>query len=204
MFQVLVKDDPALWEYFAPVISAVRFLILLGSAAVFVWPDLLEKKILPKFHEKHHDMVMFSIMTVLLLGYLPLLNYMRASYLSGTFLARMSFSQIHLAYESFIKHTHQLMIWLLRVFFAALIGFQISVTKFCDLYVIAWGLVEKKQKTKQEEESVYLPSEAKFADLFLLFFFLFCFFFFFFLANQICFVRSRCNEISLGHIRSDL
>ena len=37
-------------------------------------------------------MVMFSIMTVILLAYLPLLNYTQASYLMGAFLCGCIFS----------------------------------------------------------------------------------------------------------------
>lgn len=139
MFQVLVKDDPAIIEYFIPLISAIGFLIVLGGAAIFLWPNLIEKKLLPKFKKEYRETVMFTIMALLLLAYLPLLNYTRASYLSGAFLAGMSFSQIHSAHDSFIKHTHQLMIWLLRVFFAASIGFQIPIKKFGDPMIILWG-----------------------------------------------------------------
>mmetsp|Transcript_2462 Transcript_2462/g.3596 ORF Transcript_2462/g.3596 Transcript_2462/m.3596 type:complete len:818 (-) Transcript_2462:69-2522(-) len=139
MFQVLVKDDPAIIEYFIPLISAIGFLIVLGGAAVFLWPNLIEKKLLPKFKKEYRETVMFTIMALLLIAYLPLLNYTRASYLSGAFLAGMSFSQIHSAHDSFIKHTHQLMIWLLRVFFAASIGFQIPIKKFGDPMIILWG-----------------------------------------------------------------
>ncbi|CAB9509080.1 K(+) antiporter GerN [Seminavis robusta] len=139
MFEVLVAEDPAIWEFFIPIISAVGFLIVLGGAAVFIWPNVIENKILPRFQEQNREMVMFSIMSVLLLLYLPLLNYTRASYLSGAFLAGMSFSQIHSAHDSFIKNTHQLMVWLLRVFFASSIGFQIPITKFSDPAVIGWG-----------------------------------------------------------------
>jgi hypothetical protein len=59
--------------------------------------------------------------------------------LTGAFLAGMSFSQIHSAHDAFIKNTHQLMMWLLRVFFAASIGFQIPITRFGSGYVIGWG-----------------------------------------------------------------
>merc|ERR1712241_1152447 len=141
MLQVLVAPDPTIMEYCIPIISAVGFLLLLGSAAIFMWPTVIENKLIPKFRNDSKELVMFSTMTLLLLLYLPLLNYTRASYLTGAFLAGMSISQIHWAYESFIKNTHHLMVWLLRVFFAASIGFQIPITKLGDIKVIGLGIV---------------------------------------------------------------
>jgi len=77
----------------------------------------------------------------MLLAYLPLLNYTKSSYLTGAFLAGATFSQIESAHHAFIKKTHQLMTWLLRVFFAASIGFQVPVKLFSDPYVIGWGFI---------------------------------------------------------------
>jgi len=136
MFKVLVEDSPPIIAYFLPIISSVGFLILLGGAAVTFLPRLIENKILKKCSESNRELVMFSIMTLMLLAYLPLLNYTQASYLTGAFLAGVTFSQIESAHHQFMKATHQLMIWLLRVFFAASIGFQVPVKLFADPYVI--------------------------------------------------------------------
>lgn len=55
-------------------------------------------------------------------------NEIKASYLTGAFLAGATFSQVHNFHHTF-KHTcHDVMTWLLRVFFAASIGFQVPVT----------------------------------------------------------------------------
>jgi hypothetical protein len=96
---------------------------------------------LNKVPEQHRELTMFSIMTAMLLAYLPLLNYTKSSYLTGAFLAGATFSQIESAHHAFIKTTHQLMTWLLRVFFAASIGFQVPVKLFSDPYVIGWGFI---------------------------------------------------------------
>ena len=139
MFQVLVAENPAAYQYFIPAISAFGFLTVLGSAAIFFWPDFLGKTVLPRFPEKHRDLVLFSIMVCVLLAYLPLMYYTKASYLTGAFLAGMSFSLVENAHESFVRVTHQLLLWLLRVFFAAAIGFQIPITHFGNGTVIAYG-----------------------------------------------------------------
>lgn len=141
MFQVLVEDSPPIVSYFIPIISSVGFLFVLGGSAVTWLPRFIQNKVLNNIPEPHRELTMFSIMTAMLLGYLPLLNYTKSSYLTGAFLAGATFSQIESAHHAFIEKTHQLMTWLLRVFFAASIGFQVPVTLFKDPYVIGWGFI---------------------------------------------------------------
>eukprot|EP00985_Skeletonema_marinoi_P005509 scaffold2388_cov201-Skeletonema_marinoi.AAC.7 len=141
MFQVLVEENPPIIAYFIPFISSLGFLLVLGGSAVTWLPKFIQNKILNKVPEQHRELTMFSIMTAMLLAYLPLLNYTKSSYLTGAFLAGATFSQIESAHHAFIKKTHQLMTWLLRVFFAASIGFQVPVKLFSDPYVIGWGFI---------------------------------------------------------------
>ena len=143
MFKVLVKDSPPIYEYFIPIISSVGFLIVLGGSAVTWMPRMIENKILNKCSESYRELVMFSIMVVMLLAYLPLLNYTQASYLTGAFLAGVTFSQINGFHHAFMEQTHQLMTWLLRVVFAASIGFQVPVkVRFTDMTVlIFYGII---------------------------------------------------------------
>jgi len=140
MFQVLVEVDPPIIAYFIPFISSIGFLVVLGGSAITWLPKCIQK-VLKKVPEQHRELTMFSIMTAMLMGYLPLLHYTKSSYLTGAFLAGVTFSQIESAHHAFIKKTHQLMTWLLRVFFAASIGFQVPVMLFGDPYVIGWGFI---------------------------------------------------------------
>lgn len=141
MFQVLVQDSPPIFSYFIPIISSLGFLVVLGGSAVTWMPKFINEKILKRCDESYRELVMFSLLTTLLLGYLPLLNYTKASYLTGAFLAGCTFSQIDSAHHAFMEKTHQLMTWLLRVFFAASIGFQVPVKQFSDPYAIGWGFI---------------------------------------------------------------
>jgi Kef-type K+ transport system membrane component KefB len=141
MFQVLVMDSPPIIQYFIPIISSLGFLVVLGGSAVTWMPKFIENKILHRFSEGNKKLVMFTLMTFLMMAYLPLLNYTKASYLTGAFLAGCTFSQVEHAHHQFMEKTHQLMTWLLRVFFAASIGFQVPVSHFGDPYVIGWGFI---------------------------------------------------------------
>jgi Kef-type K+ transport system membrane component KefB len=82
MFQVLVLDSPPIIQYFIPIVSSVGFLLVLGGSAVTWMPKFIENKILSKIHESHRELAMFTLMALLMMAYLPLLNYTKASYLT--------------------------------------------------------------------------------------------------------------------------
>ena len=141
IFQVLVKDSPSIIEYFLPIISSVGFLIVLGGSAVTWMPKFIDNRILAKVPENYRDFTMFSIMALMLSAYLPLMYYTKASYLMGAFLTGCSFALVDGAYKKFMHKMHDVMIWLLRVFFAASIGFQVPVTLYSDPFVVGWGFI---------------------------------------------------------------
>jgi len=140
MFEVLVKEDLRYFEYVTPLISSVGFLILLGYPAVSFVPESIEINYLPSFSKKYRETAMFGLLLVMSMVYLPLLKYSKASYLIGAFLAGASFSQVNGAYDKFMHHVQSIMEWLLRIFFATTIGFQVPVVLFQDPYVIYTGL----------------------------------------------------------------
>ena len=135
-------DSPPIIQYFIPIISSLGFLLVLGVPAVTWMPKLIETKILNKFkNDGDRQLVMFSMMACLMMAYLPLLNYTKASYLTGAFLAGLTFSQVEHCHHQFTENMHHVMTWLIRVFFSASIGFQVPVKQFSDPYVIGWGFI---------------------------------------------------------------
>ena len=139
MLQVLVKEDPKIIELFIPLISSVGFLLVLGLPAVTFVPRLIQHKYLPMFSKKNHQLAMFGLIVALVMAYLPMLNYTKSSYLTGAFLAGLCFSQVDGAYKKFKDSTNSVVGWLLRIFFAASIGFQVPVKHFKESYVLSMG-----------------------------------------------------------------
>lgn len=124
MLEVLVLDNPPLVSYFIPIISAVGWLVVLGVAALTLIPYLVDKIILPRFKETARPYVAFGLLWLLVLAYLPMMYYTKASYLTGAFLAGLSFSQVEGVHHTFVSEAGPIMEWLLRIFFSASIGFQ--------------------------------------------------------------------------------
>jgi Kef-type K+ transport system membrane component KefB len=144
IMEVLVMDAPRVIDYIVPFLSSFGYLLVLGFVGIKIIPQFLEKKVLPRVPESTRDMVAFSLLFILLTMYLPLLHYSGASYLTGAFLAGLSFSQLNSVHSKYISSGTHLKIWLMRLFFAATIGFQVPVQYFTDGDVLNWGFLYSK------------------------------------------------------------
>jgi Kef-type K+ transport system membrane component KefB len=72
---------------------------------------------------------------------MPATHYAKASYLMGAFLAGLTFCSSDGLHHIFVRQFKRLLQWLMRIFFAASIGFQVPVKDFSDSTVIWQGLV---------------------------------------------------------------
>mmetsp|Transcript_44623 Transcript_44623/g.45277 ORF Transcript_44623/g.45277 Transcript_44623/m.45277 type:complete len:797 (+) Transcript_44623:81-2471(+) len=124
-----------------PIISALLFLILGGYICVFILPKLINKFILPCFSDKNHAKIEMVIMFILVLILMPATNYAKASYLMGTFLAGLTFCSSDGLHHLFVRQFKRLLQWLMRIFFACTIGFQVPITQFGDTTIIWQGCV---------------------------------------------------------------
>ena len=124
-----------------PVISAVAFLVIGGYIALFWFPPLLSRYVLSKIDEKHHGKLELTIMFGLLLAMMPATYYAKASYLMGAFIAGLAFCTSHELHAVFVRQFKRVMQWLMRIFFAASIGFQVPIKEFGNGTVIWQGLV---------------------------------------------------------------
>jgi Kef-type K+ transport system membrane component KefB len=113
-----------------PVVSAVVFLVVGGYVALFIAPGVVEKYVLRRVEPEHHGKVELAIMFGILLVMMPATHYAKASYLMGAFVAGLAFCTSHELHLVFVQQFKRLMQWLMRIFFAASIGFQVPVKDF--------------------------------------------------------------------------
>lgn len=130
MLNVLVEENPPLYAYFIPIISAVGYLIVLGIAAITLIPYVVTNYILPRFKPELQQYVALALLYLLVMAYLPMMYYSKASHLTGCFLAGLSFSQVEGVHHTWINEAGAIMEWLLRIFFSASIGFQVPIQMF--------------------------------------------------------------------------
>lgn len=125
-----------------PVVSAFLFLGLGGYIALTWFPRLFHRYVLAKVRaEEKRAPIELAVMLGLLLGLMPATYYARASFLMGAFLAGLAFCRSNDLHHIFVRQFKRLLQWLMRIFFAASIGFQVPIRNFGDGTVIWQGLV---------------------------------------------------------------
>jgi len=124
-----------------PVVSALCYLIIGGYTALFVVPPILNKHVLTRIAEEHHGKVELAIMFAFVVGLMPATHYTKASYLMGAFVAGLSFCTSHELHATFVRQFKRLLQWLMRIFFAASIGFQVPIKDLFQGHVLAQGMV---------------------------------------------------------------
>lgn len=124
-----------------PVVSATLFLVIGGAIALLVLPGILNKYVIFRVKEQHKGKLELAIMFGILLVMMPATFYAKASYLMGAFIAGLGFCTSHELHVEFVRQFKRLLQWLMRIFFAASIGFQVPITHFGNVEVIWKGLV---------------------------------------------------------------
>lgn len=124
-----------------PVISALAFLVGGGYVAIFILPKLINKYILTRVPEEYHGKTELTIMFALILVMMPATYYAKASYLMGAFVSGLTFCTSHNVHVVFVSQFKRILQWLMRIFFAASIGFQVPIKDFGSGTVIWQGLL---------------------------------------------------------------
>eukprot|EP00522_Entomoneis_paludosa_P012811 CAMPEP_0172442126 /NCGR_PEP_ID=MMETSP1065-20121228/2596_1 /TAXON_ID=265537 /ORGANISM="Amphiprora paludosa, Strain CCMP125" /LENGTH=819 /DNA_ID=CAMNT_0013191851 /DNA_START=224 /DNA_END=2683 /DNA_ORIENTATION=+ len=124
-----------------PIVSAVCFLVIGGYVALFVVPGLIHKYMHPRVPAEHIGKAELALMFCFVLVMMPATYYLKASYLMGGFIAGLAFCTSHDLHAEFVRQLKRVMQWLLRIFFAASIGFQVPIKDLFTGSVIWKGLV---------------------------------------------------------------
>lgn len=140
--QAFANEDATTIDMIIPIVSALGFLVIGGGLAVFVLPKFLNRYILDPIGQpgdSRRDWTSMAIMFSLLLALVPLTYYGKASPLMGAFIAGLVFCSDSGAHHMFVHQFKRVMQWLLRIFFAASIGFQVPFAKFGNPTVLLQG-----------------------------------------------------------------
>jgi len=125
-----------------PILVALAYLLIGGYIALFVISDLIEKYIFKDgMTPKTRGMISLTLMWALVLGMMPATQYPGASHLMGAFLAGLVFCTDHDLHVEFVSQFKRVLQWLMRIFFASTIGFQVPIKNFGSGKVIWQGLL---------------------------------------------------------------
>jgi Kef-type K+ transport system membrane component KefB len=155
------QGDVSVSDIVVPILSAFGWLFVGGAAALFLAPTLFGKlhdlsktetisRLFKPFKldaSKSNDDpeykagLALTVMMCLLFALLPATYYSQASYLLGAFLAGLAFCQEPTMDEKFRCEFKRVVHWLMKLFFAASIGFQVPVSLLSDGAVIGRGFL---------------------------------------------------------------
>eukprot|EP00584_Thalassiosira_punctigera_P009402 CAMPEP_0172543510 /NCGR_PEP_ID=MMETSP1067-20121228/13882_1 /TAXON_ID=265564 ORGANISM="Thalassiosira punctigera, Strain Tpunct2005C2" /NCGR_SAMPLE_ID=MMETSP1067 /ASSEMBLY_ACC=CAM_ASM_000444 /LENGTH=824 /DNA_ID=CAMNT_0013329939 /DNA_START=341 /DNA_END=2815 /DNA_ORIENTATION=+ len=124
-----------------PIVSALGFLIIGGIFAVTALPKFLNRFFFAKIKKENHGSAGLGLMFLILFAMMPATYYAKSSFLMGAFLSGLVFCRNHDVHVRFVSQFKRLLQWLMRIFFAASIGFQVPIKDFGDGMVIAYGLL---------------------------------------------------------------
>lgn len=111
--------------YAIPLATTLVLFFSIGYAAVWIVPKILDERILPSIPEnqRHNALLGMIFATGLVLA--PSCRLAGSSELLGAFLAGLTFCSDRAAHDIWDKQVKRVLHWLLRLFFAASIGFSI-------------------------------------------------------------------------------
>eukprot|EP00054_Salpingoeca_dolichothecata_P013646 m.76211 g.76211 ORF g.76211 m.76211 type:complete len:643 (+) comp20582_c0_seq2:102-2030(+) len=128
--EIEALDDGTTLDFLLPVISSVAYLVLFGYLALHAIPKALRAHVIPIFPPAWVGQFTLCLMLSLAVAMMWLTHASKTSHLLGAFLAGLSFCVVRCIHASWEHHVRQIRVWLLRLFFAATVGFQIPILDF--------------------------------------------------------------------------
>ena len=129
---------PSALAFVVPIISALAFLVGIGAFAVVLVPKLMAQ-CLPRVPSKHVPTTVLALLFTTTVGLMAALHAGRASHLLGAFLGGLCFCTLPSVHMLWNQQVKRLQTWLLRLFFAATVGFNIPIKHLWTPRVWALG-----------------------------------------------------------------
>jgi Kef-type K+ transport system membrane component KefB len=140
--EIEALENPSAWGFIGPVVSAVVLLLFFGAFAIRVTPYLINSIVKPRIPEHYRENVILGLVFAFTLVLAPLTKAAGSSHLLGCFFAGLCFcTDSHTIHHAWTKQVMTIMTWLLRLFFACTIGFEIPIKNFGNLVVIEYGMI---------------------------------------------------------------
>lgn len=137
----IANDDVTVLGVVVPVVSALGFLLIGGYLAIAVLPQYVTRFLDKYCSPDNRGFVATGMMFGLLYLMIPATYYSKSSYLMGAFISGLLFCSDDDVHHYFVDQYKRVMQWLVRIFFAASIGFQIPVQDFGDSNILGQGFL---------------------------------------------------------------
>ena len=128
-------SHPTALHLVTPVVSSLGLMLGIGWVAVHVVPQVVRAG-MAWVPAKRREKVLLGVLLTLAIVLVPICHAMGSSPLLGAFLAGLSFCTDRQAHQAWQKQVKRVLQWLLKIFFAASIGFEVPIRSFADATII--------------------------------------------------------------------
>ena len=133
--------NPTPVNFVVPIASSLAFIVLVGYLATRVVPDVLVKQVVPRVPKKHLEGVLLGAVFVAAYAMMVATHYGRSSHLLGAFLGGLCFCSLSSMQHVWHTQVEKILSWLIRVFFACTIGFEVPIRDLWTAPVLARAAV---------------------------------------------------------------
>jgi len=127
--------EPSVWNISKPLVVSLGFLIIFGYMAIALMP-----KILPKIYgcvdKENQKWVRLGFVFFMTMIMIPTAHYAGTSHLLGAFVSGLCLCTDHEAHKVWHSSCQRVMTWLLRLFFACTIGFEVPIRDVWEAEII--------------------------------------------------------------------
>ncbi|CAG9466227.1 unnamed protein product [Pedinophyceae sp. YPF-701] len=132
--------EPDVETILVPIVSAAVAVAVLGYLAIFKVPHWLAKYVLPRIPEQHVESFTICLMFSTAVGLATLLQAVKASQYLGIFLTGVTFSSLDSMEHIWHHKVKPVADWVIAIFFAATVGFEIPIRAFGNASTVLKGL----------------------------------------------------------------
>lgn len=119
--------DPTPVNFVVPIVSSICFIAVVGYSAVRVIPKVLVEHLVPRVPRVHLEGVLLFLVFVVAYSLMVVLHYGESSHLLGAFLGGLCFCSLASMQHVWHIQVEKILSWLVRVFFACSIGFEVPI-----------------------------------------------------------------------------
>merc|ERR1719384_2802563 len=138
--EIQALSDPTLLAIGLPLIVSPVLIIGIGYLAIR-WIPIWMKKLMDKVPKESRENTILALLFLATFILVPMGHFLGSSHLLGAFLAGLCFCTDHTIHHAWHHQIKRVLQWMLRIFFAAAIGFAIPILEFGSPMVIFRGII---------------------------------------------------------------
>merc|ERR1712038_1275201 len=138
--EIQALSDPTVMAIALPLIVSPVLIVLIGYLAI-AWIPRWTKALMSRVPKNHRENMILALLFIATFILVPMVHFLGSSHLLGAFLAGLCFCTDHTIHHAWHHQIKRVLQWMLRIFFAAAIGFAIPILEFGNPAVIIRGCI---------------------------------------------------------------